>query len=274
MLTHIKYSRILIVCVLCLIVSAVLLVVNMNKETVDEPIILQTEYEKAGINIRLNESSNKLEVINTSGDVCTILIEKGDDFRNYIVETHEIIPLQMGDGEYTVKIYTKYRNKLKYLDKTTIEALNTQDITMYLDAQYYGDYSKCTEELFQISKRLMVHTNTQEEFIENCYKYVCEYEYNETRQKEIERNQIKIYKPDIQNIIDEQSGICLDKACLMASILRLNDIPTKVVSGNVGNEYHAWVEVLINEEWKYFDPTLKTNYSDFNYEEYEIVGIN
>ena len=252
------------------LIAIVVAVVKFEDKTVEE----QKEYEKMGISILLNEDVNKLEVTNTSGIPGMILIEKDEKSSNYIVINRETIPLHFGDGEYTVKMYLKSGKKNRYIGKDIVNAVNTQENSIYLGSQYYGDYSNCVEELVTISKRLWEHTDLTSEFVLNCYKYVCDYEYDTDRQLEIEKNKLKIYKPDLESIISNQSGICLDKASLMAAILRLNEVPTKVIFGNVDGVYHAWVEVYLDNEWRYFDPTFKTNYSDLNYEKYEIEGIN
>jgi transglutaminase-like putative cysteine protease len=76
----------------------------------------------------------------------------------------------------------------------------------------------------------------------------------------------------IEDIINDQCGVCQDFSHLFCSIARKNNVPTRYVSGylNQGDGFlgdsqmHAWVEAFIpNIGWVGFDPTnnLLTNYN-------------
>ena len=48
----------------------------------------------------------------------------------------------------------------------------------------------------------------------------------------------------------EGRGICFDYAALMSAMLRVQQIPTRLITGYVDEGYHAWVEVYVqNEGW-------------------------
>lgn len=53
------------------------------------------------------------------------------------------------------------------------------------------------------------------------------------------------------------AGVCQDYAQILLSLLRMEDIPCKYVTGMMLGEgfSHAWVEVLTNEGWIALDPT-------------------
>ncbi|HEY0075033.1 MAG TPA: transglutaminase family protein [Abditibacteriaceae bacterium] len=52
-------------------------------------------------------------------------------------------------------------------------------------------------------------------------------------------------------------GVCQDYAHLMIALCRANALPARYVSGYLIGEgrMHAWVEVLIKNQWRAFDPT-------------------
>ena len=54
---------------------------------------------------------------------------------------------------------------------------------------------------------------------------------------------VTTYTPDIEAIMSSRKGICFDYAAVMASMLRSQGIPTKLVMGYVPQGYHAWNEV-------------------------------
>ena len=55
----------------------------------------------------------------------------------------------------------------------------------------------------------------------------------------------------------QRKGVCQDFAHLMLSIMRLEGIPSRYVSGLADGEgeSHAWLESFIDGEWVGFDPT-------------------
>lgn len=66
-----------------------------------------------------------------------------------------------------------------------------------------------------------------------------------------------------------KTGICFDYAALMTCMLRVQQIPTKLMTGYVEEGYHSWVEVYLkdigwidpriyfeSEVWTLIDPTF------------------
>jgi hypothetical protein len=71
---------------------------------------------------------------------------------------------------------------------------------------------------------------------------------------------------DAREVLKTREGVCRDYAILSAAILRAGGIPTRIVTGLVGEGedlfYHAWVEVWAGKTWLGVDPTrLQTNVS-------------
>lgn len=74
-------------------------------------------------------------------------------------------------------------------------------------------------------------------------------------------------------VLEEKKGICWDYASLMASMLRSQGVPVKVVVGYTSRgEYHAWINVWSEEGgwvegmiyfdgkvWKLMDPTFASS---------------
>ena len=79
------------------------------------------------------------------------------------------------------------------------------------------------------------------------------------------------YLPDVDDTLKSGKGICFDYAALMAAMLRAQNIPVKLVTGNVSpnNLSHAWNLVYTREKgwiafkiyfsggsWKLMDATF------------------
>jgi len=63
--------------------------------------------------------------------------------------------------------------------------------------------------------------------------------------------------PNMDRLLSQHMGICQDIAALTVSLLRIKEIPAKLVIGLADNRYHAWVNFFFNNAWKLYDPTAK-----------------
>jgi transglutaminase/protease-like cytokinesis protein 3 len=90
-----------------------------------------------------------------------------------------------------------------------------------------------------------------------------------TYDKELAANVKSGYLPNVDTVLASGKGICFDYAAVMTSMLRSQDIPTKLVVGYAGEVYHAWLNVYSTETgwvdaviqfdgktWKLMDPTF------------------
>ena len=80
------------------------------------------------------------------------------------------------------------------------------------------------------------------------------------------------YLPDVDAVLASKKGICFDYASVMATMLRSQNIPCKLVVGYTGSLYHAWINVYTPEtgwvdgmiffdgkKWQLMDPTLASS---------------
>ena len=104
------------------------------------------------------------------------------------------------------------------------------------------------------------------EVVSNIYNYIKDniiYDYEKASSVE------SGYLPDVDVILANKKGICLDYASLMVSMLRSQGIPARIDVGYVDGAYHAWVNVYVQEEgwingvirfdgsnWTLMDPTF------------------
>ena len=179
---------------------------------------------------------------------------------------YEVFPLTAGNGTYTIGVYenisgTKYSTALSCSVDVTI----TNEFGAYL---YPNQYVNFTQTSLPVSKAvdLAYTANSDLEVVENVYNYMIRnftYDYDKAA------NVQKGYLPVIDEVYKANTGICFDYAAVMATMLRTQNIPTRLEVGYVGEEYHAWISTYIKDmgwvngiiefdgsDWNLLDPTF------------------
>lgn len=193
----------------------------------------------------------------------------GPDGVTYTYNLHgtayEVFPLTAGDGVYTVGIYenisdTTYAAALS----TDVNAALSDPLTPYLYPNQYVNFNE-TSLPVKKSAELAVSADTDAEVIELVYNYVTTtftYDYDKAA------SVTSGYLPVIDEVYQAQTGICFDYAAVIAAMLRSQKIPTRLEVGYLGEQYHAWISVYLQESgwlngiisfaddtWTLLDPT-------------------
>lgn len=179
---------------------------------------------------------------------------------------YEVFPLTAGNGTYTIGVYenisgTKYSTALS----CSIDVTITNEFGPYL---YPNQYVNFTATSLPVNKavELAYTANTDLEVVENVYNYMIRnwtYDYDKAA------NVQKGYLPVVDEVYKANTGICFDYASVMATMLRTQNIPTRLEVGYVGEEYHAWISTYIKDvgwvngiiefdgsDWNLLDPTF------------------
>jgi hypothetical protein len=195
---------------------------------------------------------------------------KGPDGVTYTYNLHgngyEVFPLTAGDGVYTIGVYenisgTKYSTAIS----TDVEVSITNILGPYL---YPNQYVNFNDTSLPINKavELAYSANTDLEVVEKVYNYMIDnftYDYDKAA------TVVSGYLPVVDEVFKANTGICFDYAAVMATMLRTQNIPTRLEVGYVGEEYHAWISVYIEDigwingliefngsQWNLLDPTF------------------
>lgn len=139
------------------------------------------------------------------------------------------------------------------MKKSTVKINNDDLLNVFLSSSQ-PVYWEEKDNVLELARTLTVDKQSDKEKVEAIYKYIInnvKYDYKKISGISSD------YVPDLEVVLKEQKGICYDYAALFAGMLRSLGIHTKLVKGykNDLKEYHAWNEVLIDDNWVIIDTT-------------------
>jgi len=161
-------------------------------------------------------------------------------------KTIEAYPLQMGDGEYIIKILVQVVDK-----KYSVKLTGTYNVKLsdakapFLNPSQYVNFDEDSL-IVKIAKDLTKNCETDLQKIEEIYKFIIyNIEYDMHKAATVQSG----YLPSADEIVDTGKGICFDYAVVFAAMLRSLNIPAKLVIGYIqpNNEYHAWNEFALRD---------------------------
>ncbi|MCQ2749258.1 MAG: transglutaminase-like domain-containing protein [Clostridia bacterium] len=174
-----------------------------------------------------------------------------------LTKANEEIPyaLTLGNGNYKVTVYENTSGDYyKVNTQKTVNVKVENDNDIYLLSTEEINWNE-NQRYIKLAKELTKNAKTDEEKVQILYNYLTKnFTYNYVKIYQIPNT----YKPDLEKLYDEKTGICYDYSAIFAGMLRSLGIPTKMVKGyTVTNQstYHAWNQVLVNGEWKMIDTT-------------------
>ncbi len=215
------------------------------------PVDASTEY------FDFTKLSQGVVSVNATVDgTMAVRITKENKNTDYIVKGLTQLPLQHGNGEYTLYALKKINGNQYKVVQTKKVTLRLEDPTvLYLQSVQKVEWSK-DDVAIKKAEELTKEATTDQEKIRIIYDYIYDnvaYDYNKENQL------TPSYLPNIDTTIATGQGICYDYASLYASMLRSQGIPTKLIMGRKDDidQYHAWNQVYIKEtqQWMTVDIT-------------------
>ncbi|MCR5094504.1 MAG: transglutaminase-like domain-containing protein [Lachnospiraceae bacterium] len=181
----------------------------------------------------------------------------------------EVFPLSSGSGEYMVAVYENIEGSQYAAAFTTPVTAQIEDPTRpYLYPNQYVKFDENTRAV-AVGVEVASPCSSDLEVVSNVYNYLIS---NITYDSEEAESVQSGYIPDVDEVLDRRTGICLDYAALMATMLRSQRIPTRLEVGYAGIAYHAWVSTYIEDvgwvngivefdgqNWELMDPTFAAN---------------
>ena len=165
---------------------------------------------------------------------------------------YEVFPLQMGDGAYQIEVFRQVKgNSYSSEFSQRIDVALQQENLPFLYPNQYVWYEP-EGDIVALSDQLCCALETDAEKVAAVEDYIAQnmtYDYDKARTVQ------SGYLPDVEEIIDSNTGICFDLSAVVASLLRLQSIPTRLIVGYADGYYHAWNEILVDGEWQRYDGT-------------------
>ena len=194
----------------------------------------------------------------------------GPDYMQYTYDIHdnnpEVFPISSGNGNYTVGAFENIDgNQYSTIFMEEHEFNVTNEFGAFLYPNQYVKFNENSKVVVKASE-LVANAHDDLEAIDYIYDFLIEnVTYDLQKAQTVESG----YIPDVDHILDIKTGICLDYAAVMVSMLRSQGIPARMEVGYAGNAYHAWISAYaagigwINgivefngTDWALMDPTI------------------
>ena len=199
---------------------------------------------------------------------------ENDPYTYDIFDGYNVFPLTGGNGQYTLTAYenisgTKYSQLFSQSVQITID----NELSPYLYPNQYVNFNPETK-LIQTGQEIAEGADNDLDVVTYVYDYVIRtLTYDDQKAQEAKDGNLNGYLPDVDEIINKKTGICFDYAAVMATMLRSQNIPTRMMIGYVSMNgesiYHAWISVYLKDtgwvdnliqfdgkNWSMMDPTL------------------
>lgn len=179
---------------------------------------------------------------------------------------YDTFPLTAGNGSYTLQVLENVAGDTYTVSLT--QSINVSIEDEFLPFLYPNQYVNFHTDSKAVSKGsdLAKDSYSDLDVVQNIYNYVIK---NISYDTEKAQNVSYGYVPDVDDTLSSKKGICFDYAALMTSMLRSQNIPTKLEVGYSGDAYHAWISTYIDDKgwvddiiqfdgdtWQIMDPTL------------------
>lgn len=212
----------------------------------------------------------------------------GSDAVTYTYDLHgngyEVFPLSAGSGTYDITIYeniegTSYSTCLYQQISVTL----TNEFGPYLYPNQYVNFSADSKTVAK-GAELADGAENELDVITSVYNYIIQnitYDYAKASDPPTG------YTSDVDEILESGTGICLDYAAVMATMLRSQQIPTRLEVGYASDAYHAWISVYTDETgwlngiiefdgsvWTLVDPTFGASTDDGTLKKFIGDGTN
>ena len=156
----------------------------------------------------------------------------------------EILPLQYGDGRYTVTLF-RHTSGINYRKDGEISfRVKMVDKRGYM--LYPNQWVNYTNETAAVvyANELCAGMTDEYEIIMTVYNFIDTYfGYDWFKYRDVKSGVLKEILPNIDGAWESRSGICQDLAAVMCTMLRSQGIHANLVVGTCGSTPHAWVTV-------------------------------
>ena len=168
----------------------------------------------------------------------------------------EVFQLQMGSGTYTCSLYKNVKgNQYSQEGQISFSATLEDEMAAYLCPNQYVNYTPDTPAI-QKAEELCAGLDSQADKFAAIRGFVEQnFAYDFIRAVTVQGGQM----PDIDYCYENKMGICQDLSAMMAGMLRSQGVPARMMIGYADKQYHAWLNVYVDGEEVFYDPTAALN---------------
>lgn len=214
------------------------------------------------INYTGSNSIVKMQITDPTGVVYTYNLHGG----------YETFPLTGGNGAYQIVVFENVSgDQYATAFSQSVDVMIGNEYGPYLYPNQYVNFNSASKTVAKGSE-LAAGASSDLEVVTKIYNYVIKnIKYDNAKAQSVKSG----YLPAVDDILASGNGSCFDYAAVMATMLRSQNIPTRLEVGYVGSAYHAWISVHLNdsgwvnnniefdgEQWKMMDPTFASNNSE------------
>lgn len=234
-----------------------------------------TVYSNALVEIDASNTAEGYIMVNYKGTNQKVKLQitgsNGVTYTYTLNGNYETFPLSAGSGSYKVAIYENVTgNQYATAMSQTISANITNANGPYLYPNQYVNFNAGSQVVAK-AKQLAEGCSNDLDVVTKVYNYATTITYDYTKANSVQSG----YVPNPDIIMQNGTGICLDYASVMASMLRSQGIPTRLEVGYAGSAYHAWISTYITDigwvngviefdgtNWSLMDPTFAASAND------------
>jgi len=185
----------------------------------------------------------------------------------------ETFPLSDGSGKYSVGVFENIEGtKYSTVNSVQFDVKLKDEFAPFLRPNQYVSFTadsavvKKAAELVKDAKDFTGKVSAVYNFI------ISNFTYDKDFAAAVSRGEHTGYLPDVDAVLAKKKGICFDYAAVMTAMLRSQNIPTRLVVGYAGTQYHAWIDVYSDSTgwvnniiyfdgkvWKLMDPTFASS---------------
>ena len=220
--------------------------------------------------IDASHSSDGYLMVNYTGSNPKVKLQLSrPDALTYTYDLHggyEVFPLTGGDGDYALTIYENVKaDQYSTAFSLVIQVTISNTFGPYLYPNQYVNFNSDSKTV-AMSETVAKGADDDLGIVSNVYNYIINhFSYDYDKASNVQSG----YLPDVDAILGSHTGICFDYAAVMATMLRVQGIPTRMEIGYCGDVYHAWISVYTKEtgwingiiafdgkDWRLMDPTF------------------
>ena len=221
--------------------------------------VMAAGFSNENVDIKTDNTAKgyiEIKVTKATDKQLRVRITKADKNLTYVLrynKNYYKFPLQLGSGTYGVKVMENAGgNKYAVLYSTDIPATISDPLAPFTISHSLVNYDAAPKTV-AAAKQITAGSASDLDKLEKVYANVVDtMTYDHAFAAKVTSGQVTSYVPDVDAVYASKKGICFDYSAVMASMLRSQGVPTRLVMGYVApkNIYHAWNEVYItNVGW-------------------------